>query len=97
MQSKYTTKELIKRYTKKNKSFVWGVETVIDSLTHNVEYKLDAKEGVYVLNKWELAQPTSEEIKEEYIRQYTIADCLEYFKEKTLLGRLKKLFKINKN
>ena len=65
MQSKYTTKELIKRYTKKNKSFVWGVETVIDSLTHNVEYNLDAKEGVYVLNKWELAQPTSEEIKEE--------------------------------
>lgn len=93
MISKYTVKEVIQKYTKKNGEFAWGVETVIDSLTPDVEYNLEAKEGVYILTKWNLPQPTSQEIREEYIRQETIAECLEYFKEKTLLGKIKKLIK----
>lgn len=93
MISKYTVKEVIKKYTKKNGEFAWGVETVIDSLTPEVEHSLEAKEGVYTLTKWNLPQPTSQEIREEYIRQETIAECLEYFKEKTLLGKIKKLIK----
>ena len=93
MISKYTVKEVIQKYTKKNGEFAWGVETVIDSLTPEVEYNLEAKEGVYTLTKWNLPQPTSQEIREEYIRQETIAECLEYFKEKTLLGKIKKLIK----
>ena len=93
MISKYTVKEVIQKYTKKNGEFAWGVETVIDCLTPDVEYNLEAKEGVYTLTKWNLPQPTSQEIREEYIRQETIAECLEYFKEKTLLGKIKKLIK----
>ena len=94
MKSKYTDEEIIKRYTNKKGEFAWGVETVIDSLTHNIEYNLDAKQGVYTLTKWNSPKPTSEEIKEEYIRQESIAIHLKYLKEKTLFSRLKKLFRI---
>ena len=79
MQSKYTTKEIIEKYTKENGDFAWGVETVINSLTHNLEYNLNVSGGKFILTKWELKKPTSEEIKEEYNRQQTIAECLEYF------------------
>lgn len=94
MQSKYTTKEIIEKYTNKNGHFAWGVETVIDSLTHNVEYNLNAKDGLYLLTKWDLQEPSSKEIKEEYIRQQTISECLEYFKEKNFFYRLKKFLRI---
>jgi hypothetical protein len=93
MKSKYTDEEIIKKYKNKKGEFVWGVETVIDSLTHNVEYKLNADRGVYTLTKWNCPEPTSEEIKEEYDRQEALANHLKHLKEKTLLGRLKKLFK----
>ena len=39
MQSKYTTKQVIKKYTNK-KGFSWGVNTVMDSLIRNTEYEL---------------------------------------------------------
>ena len=43
MQSKYTTKQVIKKYTNKT-GFAWGVETVMDSLIRNTEYELKAWE-----------------------------------------------------
>ena len=94
MQSKYTTKEIIEKYTNKDGDFVWGVETVIDSLKPDIEYNLNAYEGKYVLTKWEIRKPTSEEIKEEYIRQQVIAESIEYLKEKKLLNRIKNFFNI---
>ena len=94
MKSKYTDEEIIKKYTNKKGEFAWGVETVIDSLTHNVEYNLKADCGIYTLTKWHCPEPTSEEIKEEYDRQEAIANYLKNIKEKTLLGKIKKLFKI---
>lgn len=94
MQSKYTIKEIIEKYTNNNGEFVWGVETVIDSLKPDLEYNLNVYKEKFTLTKWVLREPTSEEIKEEYNRQQTIAECLEYLKEKKLLNRIKKLFKI---
>lgn len=94
MQSKYTIKEIIEKYTNDKGEFVWGVETVIDSLKPDLEYNLNVYKGKFTLTKWVLREPTSEEIKEEYNRQQTIAECLEYLKEKKLLNRIKKLFKI---
>tara|TARA_R100001086_G_C11768229_1_gene240124 strand:- start:527 stop:829 length:303 start_codon:yes stop_codon:yes gene_type:complete len=92
MQSKYTTKEIIEKYTKPNGEFAWGIETVIDALTHNVEYQVDVKGGVFTLTKWHSQKPTSQEIREEYIRQQIIGECLFYFKtEKGLKGFFKKL------
>jgi hypothetical protein len=94
MQSKYTDEEIIKKYTNKKGEFVWGIETVIDSLTHNVEYELNVDKGVFTLTKWNCPKPTSEEIKQEYDRQQTLENHLKHLKEQTLLGRLKKLFKV---
>tara|TARA_R100000231_G_C5326625_1_gene165037 strand:+ start:1433 stop:1726 length:294 start_codon:yes stop_codon:yes gene_type:complete len=97
MQSKYTTKQLIKKYTNKT-GFAWGVETVMDSLIRNTEYELDAWEGNFTLKRWHNEKPSSQEIREEYIRQQTIAECIEYFENTTIEGRIKKLIrKIFKN
>jgi len=41
----------------------------------------------------ELPQPTSQEIRDEYIRQQTIAECIKYYEEKSFKGFIKKLFR----
>ena len=37
--------------------------------------------GQFIIDRWEsiYPQPTSQEIRDEYIRQQTIAECIEYF------------------
>ena len=92
MQSKYTTNQVIEKYTNEN-GFSWGVNTVMDSLIRNTEYELKAWEGNYTLERWHNEKPSSQEIREEYIRQQTIAECIEYFENKSLIGRIKNLFK----
>lgn len=97
MQSKYTTKQVIEKYTNEN-GFSWGVNTVMDSLIRTPEYELNAWEGNYTLTRWNSEEPSSQEIREEYIRQQTIAECIEYFENTTITGRIKKLIrKIFKN
>jgi hypothetical protein len=80
--------ELIKNFTNET-GFSWGLNTVIESLKGKGLYQLQAIEGNYIIQSWgpnwcEKTQkytepPTSEEIKEEYIRQKTIAECIKYF------------------
>ena len=92
--AKLSVEEIIKEFTNEN-GFAWGINTVMKSLAPNVSYDLTCA-GEFIIDRWdsELPQPTSREIKDEYIRQQTIAECLEYFKENTgFRGLIKKLFR----
>jgi hypothetical protein len=77
--SKLTVKETIEKYTNEN-GFAWGVETAVDAVKPDLQYDLSASSGEFIINSWSLKQPTSKEIKEEYIRQKTIAECLDFIK-----------------
>jgi len=76
---KLSIEATIKRYTNEN-GFSWGINTVMKSLAPNVSYDLTCA-GEFIIDRWESTypQPTSQEIRDEYIRQQTIADCIEYF------------------
>ena len=90
---KLSIQETIKAYTNEN-GFSWGINTVMKSLAPDASYDLSA--GKFIIDRWNspLPQPTSQEIRDEYIRQQTIAECIEYFKENTgFKGYIKKLFK----
>ena len=78
---KLSIAKTIKKYTNEN-GFSWGINTVMKSLAPNVEYNLIVFEGTYIIDKWNSTQPqpTPQEIRDEYIRQQTIAECLEHFK-----------------
>jgi hypothetical protein len=50
------------------------------SLAPDASYDLTSA-GEFIIDRWDspLPQPTSQEIRDEYIRQQTIAECIEYF------------------
>jgi hypothetical protein len=77
---KLSVKKLIKKYTNEN-GFAWGINTVMDALAPGANYDLTSA-GEFIIDRWDspLPQPTSQEIRDEYIRQQTIAECIEYFK-----------------
>ncbi len=76
---KLNIKETIKAYTNEN-GFSWGINTVMKSLVPEASYDLTSA-GEFIIDRWEsiYPQPTSQEIRDEYIRQQTIAECIEYF------------------
>jgi hypothetical protein len=76
---KLNIEKTIKAYTNEN-GFSWGINTVIKSLVPEASYDLTSA-GEFIIDRWEsiYPQPTSQEIRDEYIRQQTIAECLEYF------------------
>ena len=91
---KLSIKETIEAYTNEN-GFAWGINTVMKSLAPNIGYDLTCSND-FIINRWDssLPQPTSQEIRDEYIRQQTIAECLEYFKQNTgFKGLINKIFK----
>ena len=77
---KLTVEKIIKDYTNEN-GFSWGLNTVMQSIAPGAIYDVEAKGGTFVVNNWQstLPKPTSDEIKTEYIRQATIAECVKYF------------------
>lgn len=77
---KLNIEETIKAYTNEN-GFAWGINTVMKSLAPNISYDLTSISGEFIIDRWDssLPQPTSQEIRDEYIRQQTIAECIEYF------------------
>ena len=77
---KLSIEETIKAYTNEN-GFVFGINTVMKSLAPNVSHDLTSVGGIFIIDRWDspLPQPTSQEIRDEYIRQQTIAECIEYF------------------
>jgi hypothetical protein len=76
---KLNIEETIKAYTTEN-GFAWGINTVMKSLAPNASYDLTSA-GEFIIDRWDsiYPKPTPQEIKEEYIRQQTIAECVEYF------------------
>jgi hypothetical protein len=92
---KLSIKETINAYTNEN-GFSWGINTVMKSLAPGANYDLTSAGGTFIIDRWdsELSQPTSQQIRDEYIRQQTIAECLEYFKEnKSFIGISRKIIK----
>ena len=79
---KLSLEETIKAYTNEN-GFAWGINTVMKSLAPNVSYDLTSA-GEFIIDRWDspLRQPTSQEIRDEYIRQQTIAEVIDYLKSK---------------
>ena len=82
---KLSIKETIEAYTNEN-GFAWGINTVMKSLASNAHFDLTSVGGTFIINSWNspIPQPTSQEIRDEYIRQQTIAECIEYFNNKKL-------------
>ena len=80
MKSKFSVSETIKAYTNEN-GFAWGINTVMKSIAPNINYQICCVDGEFILKEWNssLPQPTSQEIRDEYVRQQTIAECIEYF------------------
>ena len=76
---KLNIEETIKAFTNEN-GFAWGINTVMKALVPEASYDLTSA-GEFIIDRWEsiYPQPTSQEIREEYIRQQTIAECIEYF------------------
>jgi len=77
---KLSVEETIKAYTNEN-GFSCGINTVMKSLAPIASYDLTSASGIFTIDRWEsiYPQPTSQEIRDEYIRQQTIAECIEYF------------------
>jgi len=90
---KLSIEETIKAYTNKN-GFSWGINTVMKSLAPGASYDLTSAAGEFIIDRWEseLPRPSSREIRDEYIRQQTIAECIKYYEEKSFKGFIKKLF-----
>jgi hypothetical protein len=76
---KLNVEETIKAYTTEH-GFAWGINTVIKTLVPEASYDLTSA-GEFIIDRWDsiYPQPTSQEIRDEYIRQQTIAECVEYF------------------
>lgn len=76
-----TTEELIETFSNEN-GFQFGIDIVMQAIRPNALYCLEAKSGVFTFKEWdknnELAAPTSQEIREEYIRHQAIKETLDY-------------------
>jgi hypothetical protein len=79
---KLSVEEIIKMFTTEH-GFACGINTVIKSLVPEASYDLTSA-GEFIIDRWDspFPQPTSQEIRDEYIRQQTIAECIEYFNNK---------------
>lgn len=77
--------ELIKEFSNEQ-GFQFGIDIVMKSLRPNALYCLSASGGVFEIIDWdesnELPAPTSQEIRDEYIRHKTIKEFLDYLETK---------------
>lgn len=84
-----SVKETIEKLTRDGK-FTWGVETIMTTIRPRCLYELSTNNGDFQITKWYdnwseekqdyIEAPTPQQLRDEYIRQKTIAECLEYFK-----------------
>jgi hypothetical protein len=77
-----TIQELIQEFSNKQ-GFQFGIDIVMKSLRPNALYSLSASSNTFQIVSWDesndLPAPTSQEIRDEYIRHQTIKEMLEYF------------------
>jgi hypothetical protein len=80
-----TIDELIQEFSNEQ-GFQFGIDIVMKSLRPNALYCLSASGGTFEIIDWdesnELPQPTSQEIRDEYIRHKTVKEFLEYLETK---------------
>ena len=83
MVRKLSVIETIEMFSNEN-GFAWGIDTAMKALVPKASYDLTSAGGTFIIDRWDsiFPQPTSQEIRDEYIRQQTIAECIEYFKNK---------------
>jgi len=83
MVRKLSIKATIEMFSNEN-GFSWGIDTTIKALVPKANYDLTSAGGTFIIDRWDsiFPQPTSQEIRDEYIRQQTIGECIEYFKNK---------------
>jgi len=81
---KLNIEETIKAFTNEN-GFAWGINTVMKSLAPDASYDLTSA-GEFIIDRWDsiYPQPTSQEIRDEYIRQQTINEFINYLKNKNI-------------
>ena len=88
-----TVKETIEALTNEN-GFSWGINSVMGILRPGCLYELTAEAGTFRITRWDenqwseteqrfLEPPTSQEIRDEYIRQQTISECIKHFTEQS--------------
>jgi hypothetical protein len=79
-------KELLETFSHEQ-NFKFGIDIVMESLRPNCLYELNCINGEFTISSWDknniLPSPTSQEIRDEYIRHKTIYEFLEYLKENT--------------
>lgn len=77
-----TIQELIQEFSNEQ-GFQFGIDIVMKSLRPNSIYSLNASNGIFEIIDWDLSNklpaPSSQEIRDEYIRHKTIKEMLEYF------------------
>jgi hypothetical protein len=88
-----SVEQIINEFTNKETGeFAWGINTAMASLRPKCLYLLEASGGNFVISSWGpnwsdetqsyIQPPTSQEIRDEYIRHKTISECLEYFNKR---------------
>ena len=79
-----TIEELIKEFSNEN-GFQFGIDIVMKSLRPGALYSLSASGGTFEIVSWdesnELPAPSSQEIRDEYIRHQTIKEFLEHLEQ----------------
>ena len=79
--TKMTIDDLIKEFSNEQ-GFQFGIDIVMKSLRPNALYGLSASGGTFEIVSWdesnELPPPSSQEIRDEYIRHQTIREFIDY-------------------
>jgi hypothetical protein len=79
------TEKLIETHSNEN-GFLFGTDVVMQVLRPNAIYCLNVEGGNFKIVSWDESNeqdpPSSQEIREEYIRHQTIYEVLEYLKNK---------------
>ena len=79
-----TIEQLIQEFTNEQ-GFQFGIDIVMKSLRPDALYCLSAEGGTFNIVEWdesnELPAPSSQEIRDEYIRHQTIKEFLEYLEQ----------------
>ena len=94
--AKMTIEELIQAFSNEQ-GFQFGIDIVMRSLRPGALYGLSTSGGNFEIVSWdesnELPAPTSQEIRDEYIRHQTIKEFLEFMEQ----AKLNKKNKIRKS
>jgi hypothetical protein len=76
-----TVEQLLRVFNDKNE-FVFGIDNVMQALAPHCLYEITVDNGNFIVTKWDksngIPQPTSEQIRDEYIRHKTLKEVVEY-------------------